>query len=216
MIAALGLALLYGVGLMRVTRWPIMRTLAFALGLVPLAFVTDDAALPAHMTEHLLLTVVAAPLLVLGGPHVLALRAVSGPARARLARTLTRLPGPLPLLLLFSAVQLTTHVTPFFAYANAHPLAHATEHAALFGTAILFWVPVLGAPPAHRLSPLASVAYLFAAMVPMGVVGAYFGGEAGAIMWIGGGYTLLVVVLVAVWSGLAQEERRQVKRERYR
>jgi putative membrane protein len=216
MIAALGLALLYGLGVARVRRWPVWRTLAFALGLLPLAFVTDDAALPAHMAEHLLLTVVSAPLIVLGAPHVLSIKATTGEARSRLVRLLNRVPSPLPLLLLFTATQVAVHVTPFFDYANDHPIAHATEHAALFGTAILFWVPVLAAPPARTLGPLARVAYLFAAMAPMGVVGAAFGGEAGAIMWIGGGYALLVVVLAAVWSGLAQEERRQAARERYR
>jgi putative membrane protein len=216
MIAVLPLAGLYALGVVRVRRWPWWRSAAFALGLAliaPTAGGYDTVAW--HMAEHVLLTVVAAPLLVLGAPHVLALRALHGAPRAALARLLERAPldNPFVSLPLFAVVMLATHLTPFFDYANRHPLVHGAEHALLLFTAILFWVPVLAAPPAHRLGPLGRLAYLFAGMAPMGAVGAVFGGKAGAVMWVGGGYALLAAVLAAVWAALLEEERRQRVRE---
>lgn len=216
MIAVLPMALLYALGVARARRWPWWRSVAFGLGLVAIAPVdAAPASLPWHMGEHLLLTVVAAPLLVLGAPHVLGLRALRGEARTALARVLDRhwIGNPFVTLPVFAVVMLGTHVTPFFDYAERHALVHGVEHALLLFSAILFWVPVLAAPPARRLGPLGRLGYLFAGMAPMGAVGAVFGGEAGAVMWVGGGYALLAAVLAAVWAGLVEEERRQRVRE---
>ncbi|HEY0631847.1 MAG TPA: cytochrome c oxidase assembly protein [Thermoleophilaceae bacterium] len=219
MIAVLPLALLYAVGVARVRRWLWWRSAAFGLGLATLAIALElpDAALASHMTQHLLLTAVAAPLLVLGAPHVLALRSLHGEARAALARLLDRHGPASPFVTfpIFATVMLGTHLTPFFDYANRHPLAHGVEHALLLASSILFWVPVLAAAPARRLGPLGRVGYLFAGTAPMGAIGVAFGGEAGAIMWVGGGYALLVAVLAAVWAALVAEERRQRARETY-
>jgi cytochrome c oxidase assembly factor CtaG len=218
-IAALALGLLYGSAVMRARPWPRARTAAFGLGLVALAAALQmpDRALPQHMAQHMLLVVVAAPLLVLGAPHVLALRALRGEARVCAARLFRNrlVASPAVAFSCFTAVLLGTHLTPFFDYAEAHPLAHGGEHVLLLSAAILFWIPVLGAAPARRLGTLAAVGYLFAAMAPMGAIGASWGGEAGAIMWVGGGYALLAGVLAAVWTGLASEERRQRARETY-
>jgi putative membrane protein len=219
MIAVLPIGLLYLAGALRVRRWLPWRSAAFATGLVALGAALEwpDRALSDHMVQHVLMTLVAPPLLVLGAPHVLALRALHGEARAAVRRLLERrwLGNPLLALALFTTVMVATHLTPVFGYANAHPLAHGAEHVLLIASAILFWAPVLAAPPARRLGPLGRVGYLFAAMGPMGVVGAGLGGAAGAIMWVGGGYALLATVLVAVWTALADEERRQQARERY-
>jgi len=218
-IAALALALLYGLALTRARPWPRARTASFALGSVSLAVALQmpDGALAEHMAQHMLLVVVAAPLLVLGAPHVLALRALRGEARASAARLFRNrlLASPALAFSCFTAALIGTHLTPFFDYASAHPLVHGSEHVLLLSAAILFWIPVLAAAPARRLGTLAAVGYLFAAMAPMGAIGASWGGEAGAIMWVGGGYALLGGVLVAVWMGLAGEERRQRARETY-
>jgi len=219
MIAVLPLGLLYAFGVARVRRWPWWRSAAFALGLaliVPMGAGYETVAW--HMAEHVQLTALAAPLLVLGAPHTLALRALHGEPRVALARLFghARLDNPFVTLPLFAVVMLATHVTPLFDYANRHPIAHGAEHALLLFSAILFWVPVLAAPPAHRLGPIGRLAYLFAGMAPMGAVGAVFGGEAGAVMWVGGGYALVIAVLAAVWAGLLEEERRQRVREGYR
>lgn len=219
MITVVPLALLYALGVRRVRRWLWWRSAAFGLGLVALGIALEmpDRALPQHMAQHLVLTVVAPPLLLLGAPHVLALRALKGAARVGVATLISRpwLGNPVLGWLVFTAAMLGTHLTPMFDYATGHPIVHGLEHALLFSAAILFWVPVIAAAPAPQLGPLGRVGYLFAAMAPMGVVGAAFGGEAGAIMWVGGGYGMLSAVIAAVWAALTAEERRQRARERY-
>jgi putative membrane protein len=217
MIAAAALGVLYLAGVLRVRRWLAWRSVAFGLGLVALAAALEwpDGTLPEHMLQHVLLTLVAPPLLLLGAPHVLALRALRGNARAALLRLLQRrlLSSPTPLLTLFASLMVLTHLHTTLAYASAHAALHAAEHALLFTTALLFWTPLVAAPPAHRLGPLGRIAYLFAAMAPMGAVGALLGGKAGAIMWVGGGYVLLTAIIAAVWAALVAEERHQQARE---
>src|SRR5207247_1927243 len=84
-LAALGAA--YGLGVRHVRRWPAWRTGCFGGGLVALvvALVTmdglADASLTGHMVQHLVLVFVAAPLIVLGSPVALALRATRRAAR---------------------------------------------------------------------------------------------------------------------------------------
>jgi putative copper resistance protein D len=94
-IAALALVLtgwLYGYGVFRLTRaghhWPIGRTIAFFVGLALIAVATvsglaayDDVLLSAHMSQHMLLAMVAPIFLALGAPVTLALRTLAPGAR---------------------------------------------------------------------------------------------------------------------------------------
>jgi cytochrome c oxidase assembly factor CtaG len=83
-LAAIG----YLVGVRRLQargdRWPVLRTGVFLLGLLMLLYVTSGGpavygrvTFSGHMVMHMLLTMVVPPLLVLGGPILLALRVVS-------------------------------------------------------------------------------------------------------------------------------------------
>ena len=218
MISAL-LALLYTYGVSRRPRWPRHRSVAFGAGLVVLAvaLLAPSSGLSGHMLEHVLIALVAAPLLVLGQPHALAPR--------RMPRAL-RMLGWWPVTwALFAVATIAIHLRPL----PTDPWLHALEHGLLLGSAVLFWFPVLAAPPAPRtLGPVARVAYLLAAMVPMGIVGAVLDSTriydrytpaqqsaAGAAMWVAGATTLVVATVLAAWSGMLAEERRQRARERY-
>lgn len=201
-------------------RWPWWRSAAWYSGLAALAIALLGAGggLTAHMAEHVLLTAVAPPLLVIGAPHALAARSTG-----RTLRRLRFLVWPPLAWSLFAAAMLTWHLTGAFDFAVAHPWAHALEHATLFWTAVGFWVPVCAAPPAPRtLGPIARLVYLLTAMAPMGVIGALFmnrgtaaDADAGAAMWVGGGYVLVIATVAAAWQSLEAEERRQRARERY-
>ncbi|HEX8496030.1 MAG TPA: cytochrome c oxidase assembly protein [Actinomycetales bacterium] len=79
----------YLVGVVRLARrgdgWPVLRTLAWLTGCLVLLWVTNGAPgiygrvlFSAHMLGHMTLTMVVPPLLVLGGPISLALRAMNG------------------------------------------------------------------------------------------------------------------------------------------
>jgi putative membrane protein len=133
----------------------------------------------AHMVQHVLLLVVAPPLIVLARPWIRLWRSLPLGARQSLGhglgqgqraaplRALSRTLGrPLPSFLLFSGVLLVWHVPSLFDATLRSSAVHALEHTLFFSTALLFWKQVLPSPPLHaRLVPLQRVAYLVGAMV---------------------------------------------------
>lgn len=245
----LAIGLVYGLGVRRCERWPARRSLAFAGGLAMLAvaFVggLDAAAarsLESHMAQHLLITVVAAPLLVLGGPVQLALRATRGPTRRSLARTLRS--GPVRVLAhpatgwaALTVTTLATHLTGVYDLALRHPLVHALEHAAYLWSALLFWLPLAGAAPLpSRPGAVGRLLWILAAMPAMSAVAAWLGdgetvryetyaaaqGTAGAladqsagaaVMAVGGTAPLALAAVALAMEALWREERTQRRRE---
>jgi putative membrane protein len=224
----------------RVRCWPRWRTASFLAGCAVLlaALETVGDRLEVHMVQHLLVTVVAAPLLVAGAPLTLALR---GPWRRELAGVLRRAgPATRPAVAwpAFALVLLVTHAPPVYDLALRDPLAHALMHAAYLWTALLFWTPLLAvAPQPHRLGPVGGLAYLLAAMVPMTAIAVWLLAagdvvyphyasvlgesaladqrDGAAVMWLGGTLALVVAVVACGWLALAREERRARAREVY-
>ena len=146
-------------------RW---RLLLYGLGLLALAAALlsplDDLAaerFSAHMGQHLLLTQVAAPLLVLGNPLPLVLWGLPRRLRRPLAAPLRRgtplraALSALTFLPVAGALHVVTvwvwHLPLLYDAAAEHELVHALEHASFFSTAILFWWPIV--LPAPRLRP---------------------------------------------------------------
>jgi cytochrome c oxidase assembly factor CtaG len=130
-----------------------------------------------HMAQHLLLTMVAAPLLVLGAPVTLALRATTPERRRRLLSALRSTPvrllsAPIAAWSLFVAVLWGSHFTALYELTLRSPGIHALEHLAYLSTAVLFWIPVVGLDPAPAgLSHPARILYLFLAMPAMAFLG---------------------------------------------
>jgi cytochrome c oxidase assembly factor CtaG len=129
------------------------------------------------MVQHLLLALVAAPLLVLARPLTLALQAGTPATRRRLVLLLHRRPLALlgaPLLAWggFALVMWATHFSPLYQAALMNPSLHALEHLAYLGSALLFWSAVAAVDPSPaRLSPPARMLYLFLAMPQMTFLG---------------------------------------------
>lgn len=126
-----------------------------------------------HMTQHLLLMLVAAPLLVLGRPVQVVLRGLPPRySRALLRRTagfrgarraLAVLTHPVSVFVLFNGSFLLWHLPRFYQAAVRSELVHEVEHVSFFATALLFWwVLVDPVPRHHRLSTTAAVLLLFA------------------------------------------------------
>jgi putative membrane protein len=120
-----------------------------------------------HMAQHLLLAMVAAPLLALGAPITLLLRIA--PVRVRRGVILPVLhSAPVRILsfpvvswLIFAAVMWGTHFSAVFDAALENPLVHDAEHLLYLGAGLLFWWPVVGADPSPwRLSHGARIGYL--------------------------------------------------------
>jgi len=131
----------------------------------------DTTLFTVHMTQHLLLTMVAAPLLLLGAPVTLVLRASSAETRKRWilpvlhSRVVGVLSNPLVAWSLFAVVMWTSHFSPLFDAALDDPLIHQFEHLLYVSTALLFWWPVIGVDPApRRLSHPMRIGYLMLGM----------------------------------------------------
>ncbi len=232
------------------TRAQRSRRFAFLVGsvvalvaLVPPLDILADRSLSVHMVQHLLLTMIAAPLLVAGAPVTVALRGwTDGPRRA-LKAFLRSVPvrvlaNPMTTWALFVVVLWSTHFTGIYDLALRNDLVHAAEHTALLATAVLFWLPVVGIDPIPgRLSPPARILYLFLAMPAVAFLGLAIstaphvlyptyaqveGARAaladqrlgGAIMW-GGGMVLMVMALsMVLWDWMGADEREAARVDR--
>jgi len=112
-----------------------------------------------HMIQHILFSLVAPPLLLLGTPAWMARELLRS---CGLLRSVCRLARPLPALVVFNTVLALTHWPALVDFTlRVHP-AHFAAHAALFGSALLMWCPVVGPLPELRISPPGQMLYLFA------------------------------------------------------
>src|SRR5206468_11223107 len=101
-----------------------------------------------HMLQHLLLTMVAAPLLVLGAPVTLALQAWPGIARRGILSLLHSAPirllaNPLVAWGLFFGFMWVSHMTGLYEATLRSRRIHELEHVGYLATALLFWMPVV-------------------------------------------------------------------------
>ena len=144
-------------------------TLAFAL-LSPLHEMGERYLLTAHMVQHLLVTQVAAPLLLLGIPGWMLRPLFKLDAVRSLA---SRLLIPLPAYILFNIVFVGWHAPWLYdASLRLAPL-HAVEHGLFLTLALVTWWPVLGPVPEFpRLPYGAQVMYLFFQSLPPTILGA--------------------------------------------
>jgi putative membrane protein len=184
---------LYAVGLVRLWRQagigrgvPTRRAAAFAGGWLALAVALVgplDALgarlFTAHMIQHEVLMLVAAPLLVLGRPLAAwtwALpfewrRSVGGFFRTPGWRgPWLWITGPLAAWLLHALALWLWHIPSWFDFALGHEGMHAFQHAAFLLTALLFWWSVLGATSSGDQG--IALLSLFTTMVHTGALGA--------------------------------------------
>ena len=112
-----------------------------------------------HMTQHLLFTLVAAPILIAGMP-VWLLRELLAPAPIRrIFRFMTR---PLVALIFFNAVLLFTHWPDVVAASVGSELFHLGLHVLIVTSALVMWWPVMSPlPEMPSLPPPGQMLYLF-------------------------------------------------------
>ncbi|HEU4567527.1 MAG TPA: cytochrome c oxidase assembly protein [Marmoricola sp.] len=129
-----------------------------------------------HMAQHVVLIMVAAPLLAWSAPGPVLLAGLPQGVR----RPLVRLGHRLPLAIVLSApmawiLQVTAmwgwHLPAAYDLAVRDEVAHIFEHASFLLTAWLFWWYLL-TPSAHRLRGLPAVFYLVASVPPGAALGA--------------------------------------------
>jgi len=179
-------AALYALG--RRGRTRVWRELSFYGG-VALAFVVlekpfDDWAdrwLSVHMTQHLVLMTVVAPLVVLGRPwprmwlpFPLSARRAVGGALSRshsFRRGAGLLRRPWVALAVQSAMVALWHVPQLYDAAARNEWIHVLEHVCFVVPSLIFWGALLGAPPVRaRIGDLQRSLCFAAAMVPMWIL----------------------------------------------
>jgi putative membrane protein len=217
---------------------PLARQIAFLGGLLmmlaalatPLDTIGDQYLFTAHMLQHLLLTLFAAPLLLAGTPGWL-LRQVL--AATRLTGFVRWARHPILAFFAFNIVFTLAHVPAFYEWTLANEALHALEHLVFVGTAMLMWMPVLSPAPdiAARYPALGQVLYLFLQTVPASLLGVLLSSTAsayyptyvlapritslspledqqlgGLIMWVGSGVYFLIATGVVFFVWASREE----------
>lgn len=201
-------------------------TVAVAIALLPPVDTLADETFAGHMTQHLLLICVAAPLLVLGKPIVAVLWAVPRTWRGRvghgLGAAVNVLGRPAVAWTLNAAALAFWHVPRAYDWALANEGVHAVEHASFVVTAGLFWWAVLPGANGRRLGYGAGVLYVTAMAAAMGIYAAvltfarapFYGTYqladqqlAGVIMWIPTGVIYLGAALWCFYEWMTRDEQ---------
>lgn len=147
------------------------RILSFLIGLTLIFIATespldafDSLFLSAHMTQHLVLMMVAPALILLGEPMLPMLRGLpKGVAKEALGPFLTwpalrrfgqRLISPVVTWLLFIVSTVFWHLPFAYELALGNRMWHGAQHACFFWTGLLFWWPVIRPGPGKYPYPV--------------------------------------------------------------
>jgi putative membrane protein len=188
---------------------PTWRVACFAGGIATLAIAllspidgVAAALFSVHMIQHMLLVVVAAPLLVLGDPGLASIWALRIGARRGVGAWWQRrrvLPAvwhalrrPLVAFTLHAAALWLWHLPTLYDAALHNEGIHVAEHVSFLATALLFWYPIADARPRQRSGVGVATLSLFAAGLQCTFLGAliamsrhawYFGHYATTAAW---------------------------------
>ena len=196
----------------------------------PLDEIGDGYLFSAHMVQHLLLTLVAPPLLLLGTPGWLLRPLLRAGSLRRMLQVLT---SPPVAFLLFNATFFIWHVPALYEATLHNEAIHISEHLLFMVTGLLNWWPILSPlPELPRLSPPTQILYLFLEGIPATILGALivfaakplyptyaaapraFGVDSmadqqlsGLVMWMPGGMIYLLALSLVFFTWLQREDR---------
>ncbi len=170
-------------GVIRVARrhparpWPRWRTGMFLGGLLIIVLATesgvgtyDDTLFWDHMIQHLMLIMIAPPLLIAGRPVTLLLHASRNPLhtwakRLVRSRAISALTWPPLGIALYTATIVGTHLTGFMNLVLTNENLHNAEHGLYIIVGYLYLLPLVGSEPIRwRLSYPIRLIFLFIAM----------------------------------------------------
>jgi cytochrome c oxidase assembly factor CtaG len=189
---------LYLWGVLRVRRrhparpWPSWRTALFLGGLAVVVIATqsgvgayDDVLFWDHMIQHLLLLMVAPPMLVLGQPATLLLHASRNPLHTWTkkflrSRVIAAITWPPLGFVLYAGVIIGTHLTGFMNLVLANEAVHDGEHVLYLAAGYLYFLPLIGREPIRwKVSYPSRIFLLFLAMPVDAFTGLALGSEGG-------------------------------------
>nr|BBH94021.1 hypothetical protein KTA_22200 [Thermogemmatispora argillosa] len=224
---------------------PRSRVVVFLLGVLiiflalvsPLDELGDDYLFSAHMVQHLLITLVAPPMMLWGIPGWLLTPLLRNRLLYRAVKVLTL---PVVAFFLFNADIFLWHAPPLYDATLENEGIHVLEHLTFIIFSFLFWWPVLS-PLEGELGPLSlpgQVLYLFLSGMPMVLLGAgltfvpplyapYLAAPriwgispatdqqlGGLIMWVPANILVIVLMSVLFIRWMLAQEQRQIERER--
>ena len=142
-------------------RWSAWRTASFVGGMTVVAtalhsdVASYDGVFAVHISQHLVLMMLAAPLLAAGAPITLALRTLGTRGRRRLVgvlqdpamRPLSGRAAAILVPLDFYGSMVIYLLTPLYALSLDYEAAHIAAHAYFLSCGLLFWAPMLGVDP---------------------------------------------------------------------
>ena len=227
-----------GIEVGRVTAFLIGILIAFIALLSPLHELGDDYLFSAHMVQHLLLTLVVPPLLLLGTPGWLLRPLLFSPKVVRFARFATL---PVVAFIIFNLVFALWHVPELYDLTLRERGIHILEHSMFIVAGVIMWWPILSQLPEVPRSPyIVQMIYLFVQPTVLSILGAMITfsdsvlytwyAEApriweispqtdqqigGIIMWVPGGlaFLLALVIVFLVWASQedAAMQRRRIQ-----
>ncbi|TYC13886.1 bifunctional copper resistance protein CopD/cytochrome c oxidase assembly protein [Actinomadura syzygii] len=163
-------AVLYGTGLARVRDWPWRRTASWTAGLLVVLFATcgglsrySMVLFSAHAVQHVLVGVVAPPLLLYGAPQRLASRALRGDnarllAEAAGSRAVRALAHPITASALLPLTLYGWYVSPFFGASLANHALHSLALALFLVVGLAYFHGTAGTLMPFAVLPLHAVA----------------------------------------------------------
>ncbi|HEX4539148.1 MAG TPA: cytochrome c oxidase assembly protein [Acidimicrobiales bacterium] len=222
--------------------WSTWRTTAFLAGVLVLDIAVvsgvasyDDTVFTIHVVQHLLLMMVAPPLLAFGAPITLAIQAARRPLQSRIVhllhlRVVRILTLPLVAGALYYASMYGFFLTSFYPFSLRHPLVHNLSHVVMFGLGCVFWWPMVAVDQLpNRPAFSTRIIAMFVGMpleVFLGLAIMNLGSPiapqhtlsdthtGGAVFWGASMIITFAAALVMLDQWMRQEERRARRRDR--
>jgi putative copper resistance protein D len=229
----------YGWAVRRVEAWPVVRTVSFIAGVV-VTFIATQSVIgvydmylhAAHMIQHLLLIMVAAPLFAFAAPLELLRQAVPSSQRFFDSGVAKVVLHPLLGFALYAAFIPASHLSGLFDLMLRSMWFHHFEQVAFLVSGYLFFRHAIGVENEKELHPGLRLVYVMAAVPIDTVTGLALAMSShnpfptyaqsmrspheilndihlgGAIMWIGGDALMLLLLIPLVVRWLAYEAQR--------
>ncbi len=239
---------LYAIGPLRKRQYPdeqvkTGQTITFLLGMLimflalvsPLDELGDSYLFSAHMVQHLCLTIIGPPLLLLGTPEWLVKPVLRNKVVFKIAKALTY---PAVAFILYNADFWLWHAPPLYNATLENQNIHILEHLTFIVFGILYWWPIFSpSKDLPRLPIGGQVLYLFLSGMPSVLLGAgltftpplyapyiaaprIWGISAamdqqlgGLIMWIPVSIFYIVIMSVLFIRWMQQQEAKQLAQE---